>query len=129
MTHRINFIEDGVERHDNETKIEINSIKVKLGIFDNNKVDKKDYDSIKEKTKELKSIVDHIYNDTKKVNQIFEVKDIVEKIKQDFNNYESMNRITVSKIKNDINHNAETSKTRVDAIFKSLDEEIKKVSD
>jgi len=42
MTHRINFIEDGVDRHDSETKIEINSIKVKLGIFDNNKVDKKD---------------------------------------------------------------------------------------
>lgn len=129
MTHRINFIEDGVDRHDNETKIEINSIKVKLGIFDNNKVDKKDQDSIKEKTKELKSIVDHIYNDTRKVNQIFEVKDIVDKIKVDFNNQESMNRVTVSKIKNDINTNAETSKTRVDAIFKSLDEEIKKVSD
>jgi len=40
-----------------------------------------------------------------------------------------MNRVTVSKIKNDIHTNAETSKTRVDAIFKSLDEEIKKVSD
>jgi len=40
-----------------------------------------------------------------------------------------MNRITVSKIKNDINTNAEMTSTRVDAIFKSLEDEIKRVAD
>lgn len=40
-----------------------------------------------------------------------------------------MNRITVSKIKNDISNNAESSQNRVDGIFKALDQEIKRVSD
>jgi len=60
ITNRLNYIEEGIEVHNSENKIEINSIKVKLGIFDNNKAEKKDYDVIKEKTKELKSIIDHI---------------------------------------------------------------------
>lgn len=42
MIHKLNFVEENLEQHQNVYKIEINAIKVKLGIFDNNKADKKD---------------------------------------------------------------------------------------